>query len=171
MIKNYRFNDIVLYAKGWYQRKDLIEDLGYLLSQVYGYSINNEEEVAMHMLRILDNLYDDLHISSSCGSRWLYTHVDFELEVRKRMRLYDCSRDHAIILSVLSILLSLSNYEIELNPPYYGKHEYFRLGCIGRSYPISMTYTHMNRMAEKVFGRASEKKTEEVWRKAGIRTK
>ena len=35
----------------------------------------------------------------------------------------------------------------------------------GSRYPISMTYTEMNRRAKQAFGRTSKKAADEMWRK------
>ena len=57
----------------------------------------------------------------------------------------------SVILVVHSILQRLGTNEIKLNPPVYGKKEHFRMGQFFGEYPISMTYTEMNRIARKVF--------------------
>ena len=158
-LTNFRFNDIVLYAKCWYQRKDIVEDLGYLFSQIYGWTPTKEQEIADMMVRVLDKLYIEMDIPQGyCEARFFNTHYHFENEVRKYMWIYECSREKAIIQLVLGVLQGLSKDEIDLEPPYYGKHEHFRLGSLGPDNPISMTYTQMNRMAEKAFGKESKKK-------------
>ena len=64
MITNYKYKDIILYAKGWYERKDIVEDLSYLFSQIYGWNPSECDGeytttcVANYMLLILDDLKD-----------------------------------------------------------------------------------------------------------------
>lgn len=154
MITNFKYNDIVLYAKGWYERSENIcEDLDYLFSKIYGWTHPTWCEVADRMMRVLDELYDvaDMYPRSNLPYRWLPSHHLFEDEVRLRKSLYECTREKAIVLVVLSVLQMLSNEEIKLNPPHYGKKEHFRMGCLFGKNPISMTYTEMNRRAQKMF--------------------
>lgn len=158
MIRNFIFNDIVLYSKGWYERSDNIcEDLGYLLDEIYGWCPIREEEVAMYMLHVLDKLYDELQkdgVDIRLNGRWYGSHKRFEEEVRHRMVMYKQTRDKAIIYLVLSILQELSRDEIELKKPVYGKKCHFRMGqLVGGKFPISMTYTTMNKVASKMFDR------------------
>ena len=71
MIVNFTFNDIVLYSKGWYKRSEnVVDDLGYLLSQVYGYYPVEEGEVAMYMLKY-ESIIPTLSLLSSATSRLL----------------------------------------------------------------------------------------------------
>lgn len=154
-IKDYTFNDIVLYAKGWYKGTDNIcEDLGYFFKRVYWVSNCSEAHIAMLMLRLLDDVYNKLSLprNPECvAGKWRTTHIQFESEVRRLMALYGYNRDIAIIYAVLDVLHSMTKDEIELNPPKFGKKERFRLGCIGRSYPISQTYKEMNRIVRQHF--------------------
>jgi len=154
-IVNFTYNDIVLYAKGWYERNDNIcEDLDYLFSKIYGWTSPREDEVSHRMMIVLDRLYEAADVTKKdCPYCWYMSHALFEEEVRKRMSLYkDCSRDMAIIYTVISVLQGLSKDEIKLNPPHYGKKEYFRMGSLCGKNPISMTYTEMNRRAQQMFG-------------------
>lgn len=154
MITNFKYNDIVLYAKGWYERSENIcEDLDYLFSKIYGWTSPKEDEVSYRMLIVLDRLYEAANVTiKDCPRMWCMSHTHFEEEVRNRMCIYDnCSRDKAIILTVLSILQMLRNDEIKLNPPHYGKKEHFRMGSLFGKNPISMTYKEMNRKAQKSF--------------------
>lgn len=162
MIKNFTFNDIVLYAKGWYERsEDIIADLGYLLSKIYGWTPTREHDVAMMMLRVLDKLYVELDLSRNASQRWYASHFQYEEEIEHRMSLYGYSRDKAIIALVLCILQGLERTEIELKAPHYGKKEHFRMGCLFGKTPISMTYKEMNKHAEQMFKKKQEKKKKE----------
>lgn len=152
VLKNWIYNDIVLYSKGWYQssKGDLIEDLGYLFSQVYAWTPKTEGEVARMMLRVLDKLYSEGIIEFNSEGPNCYSR--FFDEIGRDMSILNISFDRAIILYVKSRLFELTDKEIELNPPHYGKKEHFRLGStFGDRNPISMTYKEMNRIVKKVF--------------------
>lgn len=152
MIKDFIYNDIVLYCKGWYQSEsdDILEDLGYLFSQIYAWTPKTEGEVARMMTRVLDKLYQEKAILFNAESPYCF--CGFMGEVRKRMWLYNESFDKSIIFYVKSVLMQLTKDEIILNPPHYGKKEHFRMGSLfGDRRPISMTYTEMNRIAQKAF--------------------
>lgn len=162
MVRNFIFNDIILYAKGWYERsEDICDDLGYLIDEIYGWCPIEESEVAMYMLNVLDTLYEELAKDGqelSIGTRWYNSHRLFESEVRHRMDLYGCTRDRAIISIVLCVLQDLTRDEIELRKPVYGKKCHFRMGqLIGGKFPISMTYTTMNKVASKMFDNKPKK--------------
>ena len=147
MIKDFVFNDIVLYAKGWYERsEDIVDDLSYLFSKIYAWTPKDEEEVATFMLKVMDAVYNECPDKN----RGLYY---FHQEIKRREWLYEVSYNRAIILWVMAELWDLKVDEIKLKAPHYGKKEKFRLGMpFGGKYPISMTYTSMTRIAEKAFG-------------------
>lgn len=153
MITNFTYNDIVLYCKGWYQREGntMLQDLGYLFSQIYAWTPTKESEVAHMMMVALDRLCEEMEGSIS-PYRFYNKHALFMEEVQKRMRLYDQSMDMAIIYLVRSVFQGLSKDEIKLRCPHYGRKEYFRMGSLFGKFPISMTYAEMNRMAKKAFG-------------------
>ena len=81
-IKDYTFNDIILYAKGWYKGTDNIcEDLGYFFSKIYWVSDYNEGTIAMRMLHLLDDIYNKLSLNRNperLAGKWLATHSQFE---------------------------------------------------------------------------------------------
>lgn len=146
MIENFIFNDIVLYCKGWYQTPKgdtMLDDLGYLFSKVYAWTPKTEEDIAHFMIIVLDTLYENKKFNNDFSN--LFN------EVKRNMRLYQCSFDMGIILYVHSVLQGLSVKEIKLNAPHYGKKEHFRLGMLLGEYPISQTYSEMNRRAQQVF--------------------
>lgn len=150
MIKDFIYNDIVLYSKGWYKRSDdIVEDLGYLFSKLYAFTPRTESEVAQFMLRVLDKWYEcnEFRFESEC---YLRNFATFYSEVRQRSLLCNVSIHMAIILVVMGRLLEISGSEIELNPPVFGRKEHFRLGG---GYPLSQTYAEMNRIVAKKFSR------------------
>lgn len=152
MVKNFIFNDIVLYAKGWYQRSEnIVDDLAYLFEQIYGWVTADEGEIALRMLRVLDSLYKAMDLKQE-NYGMFNSHFLLEQGIRKCMSVYDVSRDMATIYVAMSVLQGLSKDEIKLNAPHYGKKEHFRMGTLFGKYNISMTYTEMNRRAQKAFG-------------------
>lgn len=155
MIENFTFNDIVLYSKRWYKKTDLVSDLGYIFSNIYGWTPKTEEEVARLMLIAIDKLYTELEISFDYNFNGKYKNsfASFSDEIRRRMRLYDVSYDMAVIFFGLSIFQQLDNTQIKLNPPHFGKKEHFRLGIMFGEYPISQTYTEMNKRVNNFFNR------------------
>lgn len=150
-VENFTYNEVVLYCKGWYQKDgDTLEDLGYLFSQIYAWTPKKENEIAHMMLVALDKLYDVLDGPLN-PYRFYNKHAIFMDEVYKRMSIYEQSMNMAIIGLVRSIFQGLSKDEIKLNPPHYGRKEYFRMGSLFGMTPISMTYTEMNRRAQQMF--------------------
>lgn len=152
MIENFIYNDIVLYCKGWYTSKDndIIKDLGYLFSKIYAWTPKTEEEVARMMMRVLDKLYEERGKTFIEGTRFSF--ATFYDEIKRTMWLYNVSFSMAIIIIVKSRLFELTNDEIKLNPPHYGKKEHFRLGYLfGKEAKISTTYKEMNDFAQKWF--------------------
>lgn len=151
MIENFVFNDIVLYAKGWYKKSgDIVKDLGYLFSKIYAWEPTTEAEISAFMLMVLDKVYDEKCIMFKADS-CLHCFSGFYNSIKKRMALYDISFDRAIILEVLGILQAMPRDEIKLKAPHYGKKEHFRMGRLFGEYPISMTYTEMNKIAQRTF--------------------
>lgn len=148
-IVDFIYNDIVLYAKGWYEKIDLYEDLGYLLSKIYGCTPKREDELAYFMLDILERIYEAQDKKFSSG--YLYSFASFWNEVNRYSDIYECTYNRAIILLVLSRLHELSKEEIKLNPPHFGKKEHFRMGMLFGEWPKSMTYKEMNNRVAKLF--------------------
>ena len=145
MIENFRYNDIILYAKGWYKRTDIVKDLAYLFRQVYGWADENEHDIAYKMLRVIDRINEELKDTN-------YRQVNLQRfygEVHDHyVCLYNVSFDMGIILWSMSQMLGLDKEYIKLNPPHYGKKEHFRMD--GKP---SMTYAEMNRLANKMFNK------------------
>lgn len=142
MIENFRYNDIILYAKGWYKRTDIVKDLAYLFRQVYGWADENERDIAHKMLRVMDRINEELKDTN-------YQQVNLQRfydEVHNDVCLYKVSFDMGIILWSMSQMMKLGREHIKLNPPHYGKKEHFRMN--GKP---SMTYAEMNRIANKMF--------------------
>ena len=154
MIENFNYNDIILYCKGWYQTPEgdtMLDDLGYLFGKIYAWTPKTEEEIAHFMMRVLDKLWDEQGVKFDSES-WIHNFSGFHNEIKRNMRMYNCSFDMAIIWVAHSLLQMLGREEIKLNRPVYGKKEHFRMGQLFGKYPISMTYKEMNNRAIKMFG-------------------
>ena len=155
-IENFLYNDIVLYAKGWYRSKgnETWKDLAYFFGEIYAWTPQCESEVSLLMLKILEKLYIEFELDRNpekiCG-KWYASPFTLEQEIRKTMIFYNCNRDNATIIVVLEVLMNMSNDEIKLNKPVYSKKNPFRLGGAFTNYPVSMTYSEMNRIASKYF--------------------
>ena len=162
-ITNFRFNDIVLYSKGWYEpTENILNDLGYLFSKVYGWNATEvyknketiEEEIARMMIKAIDYLYElkGIKFDTNFNGRWSNSFTSFMGEINKRMRLNNTlTFNMACIQWAMFIFSQLADDEIKLNPPHYDKHEHFRKGMMFGKHPISMTYTEMNRIAQEAF--------------------
>ena len=101
------------------------------------------------MLNILERVYEEQDKKFSSG--YLCSFASFWNEVNKYADIYECTYNRAIILLVLGRLLELSEEEIKLNPPHFGKKEHFRMGMLFGEWPKSMTYKEMNNRVAKLF--------------------
>ena len=156
-ITDFPFNDIVLYAKGWYERTDnVFEDIKKCIKQDNHYNVwdgMSKRDICSLMLRCLDKIYSYLDEDDKKCQRWLYSHAAFLEKIEHNMNFYGNTYEEAIVYAVLSILAELTIDEIELKAPKYGKG-YRRIGGMFTDYPISMTYKEMNKIAQKAFGLA-----------------
>lgn len=150
IIKNFTYNDIVLYCKGWYYKNgNAIEDLGYLFSKVYGWIPTDVKDIAYFMLRAWEKYLDESDTRNNYGQ--CKDFAEFQRTINDYMRLYDCDFNMACIKWVRDMFVQVDMKTIELNRPVYGKKEYFRLGPCDINKGISMTYKHMNDIAVKTF--------------------
>lgn len=155
-IENFQWNDIVLYSKGWYKSTgDIFKDIEISIRQNNNYSFQKkemrQEEIINWLFKVLDEVYEHLSPIEKENRCWLTKHYDFYGEVLHRKQLFDITINEAIVLTILNIFLNMSNKQIKLNKPVYGKGKR-RLGnSFGYVYPISMTYKHMNDIASKMF--------------------
>lgn len=155
-ITNFTYNDVVLYAKGWYQRtdnvfndiKECIEEDNYYIT----WDKMSPKDICGHMLRCLDKIYDYLDDDDKKNGRWLCSHAAFLEKIEHNIKFYGNTYEEAIVYTVLSILAGLSVDEIELKAPKYGKGRR-RIGGILSNYPISMTYKEMNKLAQLSFNK------------------
>ncbi len=153
-ITDFPFNDVVLYSKGWYIRTDnIFDDIKKCIEEdnIYNTWDNmSPRDICSYMLRCLDKIYTYLDDNDKRNGRWLYSHAAFLDKIEHNMKFYNKTYEEAIVCTVLSILSELSVDEIELKKPKYGKGRR-RMGGMFQNYPISMTYTQMNKIAKKIF--------------------
>ena len=158
MIKNFRYNDIILYCKGHLIRKDIIKsghikvtnddiikDLGYLFSEIYGLCNLEESDIAHFMLRALDVYYKEAGVnfeSETKDRNFATMHQD----ITNFMKFDKLTYNQACIRWVMSIFRwKIDMSTIELNPYHYARNKLFRARG-----PISMTYTEMNNRQQKL---------------------
>ena len=153
---------MVLYSKGWYgisTEKNFMELVGRLIKLDGHYSISDNpsnEEIAHYMLIALDEIHQHLDENDRRNRRWLCSPIVYEEEVNRKIRLHNVTRDEAIVLCVLNVMMMLSVFEIELDPPVYGKGipRYTGGQFSGKDWrPI--TYKYMRKKAEMWFNKKS----------------
>lgn len=153
-ITDFPFNDVVLYSKGWYERtNNIFDDIKKCIEEdnIYNTWDNmSPRDICSYMLRCLDKIYTYLDDNDKRNGRWLYSHAAFLDKIEHNMKFYNKTYEEAIVYTVLSILSELSVDEIELKKPKYGKGRR-RMGGMFQNYPISMTYTQMNKIVKKIF--------------------
>lgn len=161
---DWHYNDVVLYAKGWYERKDLFTDLGHIFKEIYGWEPKKYDIVRM-MWRILDKICEHLEP----GEETYYSKFGtVDEKIQNDMWIYNCDRETAIVYFVLGVLQGLEITQIDVKKPVYGKKQYFRYGgglIITHEMhkkAQSMTYKQMNKMADKAWEDFEERKQAQV---------
>ena len=147
----FTYSDVVLYAKYWYERNDLIDDLGYIFSNIFGWKSDCEHEIAQMMLMALDAFYEKvgIQLNRKEDGFWNNSFESFYRAIRERATFDNNSYDRAVIKHVLSILSRSPKdalKKLNIKPPHFGKKEHFRMN--GKQ---SMTYKEMNRIAKETF--------------------
>ena len=154
-ITNFTYNNLVLYAKGWYQTSDdIYDDIAYLLSEVYGWKSNDKDEIAMLTLKAVDNLYVlmDIKFDTAWTGRFNNSFASFLSAIQKEMnRNPDLSFNDACIKWTINIFRMLTIHEIKLNPPHYGENEHFKMGLYMGKPTTDWTYEQMNKFAQESF--------------------
>lgn len=155
-LEDWYFNDLALYAKGWYERKDLVEDMKHIFETIYGYTPDTKHSLVTMMFQVLDKLRDHLEP----GERYWWTSlVTLDDHITRNMCIYSEGRDEAIIHTVLTILMEMEASVLCLKKPVYGKNMYFRKGPgifathedVRKS--RTKTYKQMNEEASRFFGK------------------
>ena len=153
-IVDFPYNDIVLFAKGWYERTDdVFADIKACLEEDNRSSVwdnMSKHDICHHMMNCLDKIYEYLDDNDKRNNVWLCKHSAFLEQIRHRMDFYEMSYEEAIVYTVLSVLCGMTKDQIELKKPVYGKGRR-RIGGLLGTVPKSMTYREMNRMASKMF--------------------
>lgn len=157
-IENYEWNDVILYAKGCYERSgNVFADIAECIKRnTDRYLIIPETEERLKefavywMLVILDDLHSKFNVNENSGGFWLYGHHNLYSTVLNRQSLFNLTYEEAVCWCVLEVLMMLDREKVKLNRPVYKRGER-RIGRLGGNYPISMTYKHMNDMAKRMF--------------------
>lgn len=164
-IKDFEWNDLVLYSKGWYENYSSNEDEFFTeIEKVIRLNKNRSYERKMWKSTIMHFLFSAhekiiSHLSESerTSPHWCATPKTFYEEVSnfvRRAKMYyntEVSMDYACARVIIQVMSELTNDQIELKRPVYGKGR-LRIGSMwGERRPISLTYTQMNREAEKCF--------------------
>lgn len=166
-ITNFEWNDLVLYSKGWYENDTNTEDEFFdRIETIIKMNTNRSYESKMHrsdIMHMLFNAHGQIisHLSDKekdCPF-WCATPAYFYDAVSNWMRRADwyynekISLDYASARVILDVMSNMTTEQIEMRKPIYGKGR-LRMGTMfGEQRPISLTYTQMNREAEKVFGK------------------
>lgn len=152
-IINYRFNDVALYCKGWYEHTDnFMGDLEkYIrMNDDYYYPPKMKDtDIMYYMLKALDIVYEHCTAEELKCRHLYHSHASFLEEVYHRIHFYNCSFEKAVCYIVYGILQGLDRNQIELNRPKYDK--YHRYCGLFSSPKNGMTYKEMYRHWDKRF--------------------
>lgn len=166
-IKNFEWNDLVLYSKGWYDNDTHTEDEFFdrieAVIKMNGNRSYMEKMRRSDIMRWLFNAHDQItrHLSDEekMNPYWRATPWNFYNEVKEWMRRSEqyynekISMDYASARVILDVMSNMTKEQIEIRKPVYGKGK-MRIGSMfGGKRPVSLTYTQMNREAEQVFGK------------------
>ena len=151
-IENFRFNDLVLYSKGWYESSgDFYADLEkYIrMNDDYYYGPNPFDEITLvkYMTKALDEIMKHYTESEREYNRYASHNGLFEL-ANHNMWLYNTNFYGGIIHAIYGFLQGLDKTQIKLIKPVYGKGRP-RYG--GWEKKNGMTYKHMNDIADRMF--------------------
>ena len=149
-IKNFRFNDLVLFCKGWYEGSDdLFADFErYIrMNDDYYYPPKmSHQDIIQYALKAVDLVFDHF-TKEERHNHYLGTMFKFYDYVRHKMWLYNKDFEETLLFVVHEFLQGLERKQIELIPPTYGKGK----PKIGWHYKEGMTYKQMNDEVKKVF--------------------
>lgn len=158
MIKNFEWNDVVLYSKGWYELNDMSEEsffneLGGILAMNKNRFIDskflNPTSIMKWMLIIHEDICNQLHDFNRWTLRTPNIMITEIYEWIRRGKVYydiNYSFEYATCKVILEMMREIPKKDIKLTRPIYRKGNP-RLRC----FPISMTYKHMNDIAKKHF--------------------
>lgn len=150
-IKNFRYNDLVLYCKGWYEdTNDIFADFEKYIKMNGDYWYPKQmtrKDVITHALRAVDLVFDHF-TKEERHNHYLGSMFKFYDYTTHKMWVYNVKDfEVATLLVVHEFLQGLERKQIELIPPTYGKGK----PKIGWHYKEGMTYKQMNDEVKKVF--------------------
>lgn len=148
-IENFRFNDVVLYAKGWYEHtNNFMKDLEkYIrMNNDYWYPAEMSDiDIMNYMLKALDIVYAHCD-AEELKTHFLYhSHGAFLERVRYKQNFFNISFEYAACMIVYGILQGLDRSQIELNAPRYDKKHRYGGGFFSKKSTHGMTYKEMYR--------------------------
>ena len=149
-VRNFRFNDLVLYCKGWYEgTNDMFVDFErYIrMNEDYFYPPKmSRQNIIQYSLKAIDIVFENL-TKEERHNHYLGTMAKFYDYVRHRMWLYNKDFEETLLFVVHEFLQGLDRKQIELIPPTYGKGK----PKIGWGYKQGMTYKEMNNKVKSLW--------------------
>ena len=149
-VRNFRFNDLVLYCKGWYEgTNDMFVDFErYIrMNEDYFYPPKmSRQDIIQYSLKAIDLVFDRL-TKEERSNHYLGTMAKFYDYVRHKMWLYNKDFEETLLFVVHEFLHGLDRKQIELIPPTYGKGK----PKIGWGYKQGMTYKEMNNKVKSLW--------------------
>lgn len=148
-IKNFRYNDLVLYCKGWYEgTDDIFADFERYIKMNDDYLYPKQmtrQDVITHALRAVDLVFNNF-TNEERKYHYLGTMSKFYDYTTNKMWL---AKDFevATLLVVHEFLQGLDKNQIDIIPPTYKRNK----PKFGWGYKFGMTYKEMNKIAERVF--------------------
>lgn len=149
VIENFRFNDVVLYSKGWYAHSgDFMKDLEKHIRQNEDYwypEKMTDTDIMNYMLKALDIIYEHCTTEELKNRSLYHSHAAFLEKIKYDQHFYNISFEYAVCSLVYGILQGLTNEQIKLNRPKYNKKHRFGFGLWKEGNNPGMTYKEMNR--------------------------
>lgn len=149
-LRNFRFNDLVLYCKGWYEgTNDIFVDFErYIrMNEDYFYPPKmSRQDIIQYSLKAIDIVLENL-TKEERHNHYLGTMAKFYDYVRHKMWLYNKDFEETLLFVVHEFLQGLDRKQIELIPPTYGKGK----PKIGWGYKQGMTYKEMNNKVKSLW--------------------
>lgn len=150
-IKDFRYNDLVLYCKGWYEgTDDIFADFERYIKMNGDYCYPKQmtrKDVITHALRAVDLVFNAF-TKEERHNHYLGTMSKFYDYTMHKMWVYNIKDfEVATLFVVHEFLQGLDRYQMDIIPPTYGKNK----PKLGWGYKFGMTYKEMNNMAKAVF--------------------
>ena len=150
-IKNFRYNDLVLYCKGWYEgTDDIFADFERYIKMNDDYCYPKQmtrKDVITHALRAVDLVFNSF-TNEERYNHYLGTMSKFYSKTTYTMLVYNIKDfEVATLFVVLEFLQGLDKDQIDIIPPTYKKNK----PKLGWGYKFGMTYQEMNKLAKATF--------------------